>query len=265
MSNVAMMPVIAGVEITTDEEGRFNLNSLHKASGLGANKAPHQWLRTKSAKALIQELESDVQIRTSPVRSMKGNSQLCQQGTFAHELLAISYAGWISPAFQLKVNQVFLDYRTGKLAPVVPQEELSRMEILKLAMESESERLRLAHQVKEDAPKVAFCNRVIASEDVISVSMAAKIIGTGRNRLFAFMRQQKWVNRENEPYQDKITSGLLDVKVNKFNRPNDGLTTKCTTLVTGKGLYELERLYYGRTAPAEVLHHTGPVEQLKIH
>ncbi|MGT3291634.1 KilA-N domain-containing protein, partial [Yersinia enterocolitica] len=31
------------------------------------------------------------------------------QGTFAHELLAIEYAGWISPAFRLQVNQTFLD------------------------------------------------------------------------------------------------------------------------------------------------------------
>lgn len=54
-------------------------------------------------------------------------------GTFAHELLAISYAGWISPAFQLPVNQVFMDYRTGKLAPK-PETDLSRMEILRLAM-----------------------------------------------------------------------------------------------------------------------------------
>lgn len=27
------LPVIAGVEINTDTEGRFNLNALHKASG----------------------------------------------------------------------------------------------------------------------------------------------------------------------------------------------------------------------------------------
>ncbi|UBX29978.1 DNA-binding protein [Arsenophonus apicola] len=26
-------PIIAGVEITTDSDGRFNLNALHKASG----------------------------------------------------------------------------------------------------------------------------------------------------------------------------------------------------------------------------------------
>ncbi|ENZ1875423.1 hypothetical protein ACGGXQ_002104 [Salmonella enterica] len=32
-ANAENLPVIAGVEITTDDAGRFNLNALHKASG----------------------------------------------------------------------------------------------------------------------------------------------------------------------------------------------------------------------------------------
>ncbi|TXE25875.1 KilA-N domain-containing protein [Serratia ureilytica] len=100
MSNVAnkSLPVIAGVLISTDDEGRFNLNALHKASGLGANKAPAQWLRTNAAQELVQEV-TDMQICTSPIHSIKGGPN---QGTFAHELLAVEYAGWISPAFRLK-------------------------------------------------------------------------------------------------------------------------------------------------------------------
>ncbi|MBW5853316.1 KilA-N domain-containing protein, partial [Yersinia enterocolitica] len=107
------LPVIAGVEINTDTEGRFNLNALHKASGLGANKAPAQWMRTQAAKEIVQEV-IDMQICTSPMKTIKGG---VNQGTFAHELLAIEYAGWISPAFRLQVNQTFLDYKTGKLQP----------------------------------------------------------------------------------------------------------------------------------------------------
>lgn len=33
------LPVICGIEITTDAEGRFNLNALHKASGKAEEKA----------------------------------------------------------------------------------------------------------------------------------------------------------------------------------------------------------------------------------
>nr|QVT77269.1 KilA [Vector p5231]QVT77280.1 KilA [Vector p2118]QVT77288.1 KilA [Vector p5010] len=53
------LSVICGVEITTDRAGRYNLNALHRASGLGAHKAPAQWLRTLSAKQLIEELEKE--------------------------------------------------------------------------------------------------------------------------------------------------------------------------------------------------------------
>ncbi|WP_275356057.1 KilA-N domain-containing protein, partial [Xenorhabdus bovienii] len=34
-------------------------------------------------------------------------------GTFAHELIAVSYAGWIRPDFQLDVNQAFIDFKSG--------------------------------------------------------------------------------------------------------------------------------------------------------
>lgn len=42
-------------------------------------------------------------------------------GTFAHELIAVEYAGWISPKFRILVNQTFIAYRTGKLQPQQPQ------------------------------------------------------------------------------------------------------------------------------------------------
>nr|WP_288102215.1 KilA-N domain-containing protein [Halomonas sp.] len=110
------LPVIAGHEITTDEHGRFNLNAIHRASGEGEHKRPSKWAVTAQAKELIEELEAQGPISGfAPLGSKHGGSG---RGTYAHELLAISYAGWISPKFQLQVNQVFLDYRMGKLQQV---------------------------------------------------------------------------------------------------------------------------------------------------
>ncbi|ELJ4794497.1 KilA-N domain-containing protein [Salmonella enterica] len=106
------LPVIAGVEITTDAVGRFNLNALHRASGAEKKNGPSYWLALESTKQLIEELENQTtEITVVTVEGRNG-------GTFAHELLAIEYAGWISPAFRLQVNQTFLDFRTGKLVPV---------------------------------------------------------------------------------------------------------------------------------------------------
>lgn len=105
MSN---LPVVAGVTVTTDKEGRFSLNALHRASEAEKKSSPSYWLALQGTKDLISELEKNTTEIT--VVSSSGRNG----GTFAHELLAVSYAGWISAEFQLKVNQVFLDYRAGK-------------------------------------------------------------------------------------------------------------------------------------------------------
>ncbi|MCK2155615.1 KilA-N domain-containing protein [Citrobacter braakii] len=122
--NEIAAPVICGVEITTDAEGRFNLNALHKASEQGKSKAPNEWLRLKQTKELIEELESnllknnqagDSRLAPKAVNSVHGGSG---HGTFAHELLAIEYAGWISPAFRLQVQQAF--YEAGIMSNTAP-------------------------------------------------------------------------------------------------------------------------------------------------
>lgn len=111
-TNNSNCPVIAGVSIATDKEGRYNLNALHKASGGTDAKRPKAWLATKSTQELIEELRRNSAFGQEIITVTKGGTN---QGTFAHELLAVSYAGWISPKFQLMVNQVFLDYKKGEL------------------------------------------------------------------------------------------------------------------------------------------------------
>lgn len=245
-SDNSQVPVIAGVEITIDTEGRINLNELHRASGCLKKNGPSYWLALESTNSLIEELQSDTGISVSLIQAVKGNrSDKTQQGTFAHELLAISYAGWISPTFQLKVNQVFIDYRTGKLQPVVTQtiDFNNPTQVAGILAQSLGKVQEQAKQIKADKPKVDFHDKVAVTEGDMSVAKAAKLLGTGQNRLFAWLRRNRWVTRVNEPYQSKIECGLLDVKLGKhYVHPERGLSQSVTTRVTGKGLVALMRL-----------------------
>ena len=238
MNNVIQFPVIKSVEINMDEFGRFNLNALHRASGGEKRNGPSYWLTIDSTQKLIDELtqqQTDTGISVSTVRTQKGGKS---QGTFAVEQLAVAYANWISPSFYLQVINTFLAYRKGPNPST-----LSRLEILRLAMEAEEENQRLTDQVEGMRPKVEFHDQVHDAPDTITVAEAAKLIGTGRTRLFSFLRKSGWISRRNEPYQSKIEAGLMDVKLSHWSHPDQGLKESVTAMITGKGLTRLKEIY----------------------
>lgn len=156
-------------------------------------------------------------------------------------------------AFKKALIKAFFEMRDELNKRQAPAENLSRMDILQLAMQSEEDRIRLEqeklnleHQLEKEAPRVAFAKQVEVAPDAISVAQAAKIIGTGQRRLFAFLRQIGWITRHNEPYQAKIEAGYLDVKLGSWEHPDHGLKQSVTALVTGKGLAKLQKLWSER-------------------
>lgn len=100
-----------GITVRSNENGLYNLNDLHKLSGGEANKSPSQWLRLNETKELIEECEN----LTMHMCIVKNNKSVIEVkegrygGTYTHELLLVSYAGWVSTKFQLYINQVFLN------------------------------------------------------------------------------------------------------------------------------------------------------------
>jgi len=224
------LPVVAGVPVNTDDQGRFNLNALHKASGGRDSKRPKTWLNTKQAQDLVNELRQNSAFEVLSVT--KGGSS---PGTYAHELLAISYAGWISPAFQLKVNQVFLDYRAGRLH-TNHMPELSRREILKLAMDAEEENEKLREQLSLHQSDAEFAEALRGANGAVSLSTAAKLLGCGPRKLDAFLFKMKWLRRDFTPYQYAIKLGYMELNLVHDKTEGNFFPKPC---ITGKGLSAL--------------------------
>lgn len=115
--------------ISLDEYGRVSLNTLHQLSGKGSAKKPDNWLRLQSTQELITEISQFSDMRTAPLQVINGG---IHRGTYAHELLAISYAGWISPGFQLQVNQAFLDSKRPPLLSINNDIQIDKDEYIDL-------------------------------------------------------------------------------------------------------------------------------------
>ena len=124
--------IISNSLIPVDHYNRVNLNALHKASGIGKTKQPSNWLRLNATMELVSELERSSDLRNALIEKQQAGKL---QGTFAHELLAISYAGWISPKFQLEVNRVFLHSKRNEpeLATLPTLSELPILDFPKCA------------------------------------------------------------------------------------------------------------------------------------
>lgn len=192
------------------------------------------------------------QIEDEPGVDAMGRSRKTQVYRFAGEQGkrdSIIVVAQLSPEFTASLVDRWQELESQLAKP----RELSRLELIQMALESEQEKLRLEedkraleHRIEEDAPRVAFAKQVEVSEGSISVAQAAKILGTGRQRLFAFLRQAGWVTRKNEPYQSKIEAGYLDVKLGSWEHPDHGVQQSVTALVTGKGLVKLRDLWAQR-------------------
>lgn len=102
MNTNTMTLNISNLPIRQDEDGRFSLNDLHKASGNLAKHKPSEYLRNQQAKDLVSEIE--LEAVNPAIKIIKGRGLT---GTYACKELVYAYAMWISPAFTLKVIRAY--------------------------------------------------------------------------------------------------------------------------------------------------------------
>lgn len=91
----------------------------------------------------------------------------------------------------------------------LPKDYLSALKALVVA---EEEKQKLLAENEELKPKAAFYDDVTGSDDTIDIKSAAKVLNIpnmGRNKLFAFLRDNHVLNKRNEPYQCFIDRGYF--------------------------------------------------------
>lgn len=98
---------------------------------------------------------------------------------------------------------------------------------------------QLNAKIEKDKPLVEFAGRVGDTSGLIDVGAFAKLlhkknVDIGRTRLFAWLREQKYLRHNNEPYQKWIDSGIFQTREFTYmaqGQPCIGIKT----YITGKG------------------------------
>ena len=138
--------VIGDFSIRQDEDGRYCINDLHKASGGADKHQPAFFMRNKQTKDLIEELESEFMIcknadhkmlksehhKSKAVNTVKGKG--LSQGTFVVKELVYYYAMWISAKFHLTVIRAYdamvMQWQINDRQSITPEQQALLHEIV---------------------------------------------------------------------------------------------------------------------------------------
>lgn len=98
-------------------------------------------------------------------------------------------------AFKKAIVKGFFEMAKQLQAPAAPA-ELSRMEILQLAMKAEQENLALKAEVSAAIPKVAYMDQFVADTDLLKLRAVASRLGVGETALRGLLIAKKWIYKE---------------------------------------------------------------------
>lgn len=154
--------------------------------------------------------------------------------------------------------------------PAVPGVDLAAMEqmladgpAVLMLLSKTSERLaltmaenhRLTVEVEVMKPKARLADRLLTAHGDMSVREAAQClaadhgIDTGQNRLFDYLREIRWIDAKDTPYQRHIDAGRIRTRPTSYDHPKTGVRVLADPQVriTAKGLADLHRMLTGET------------------
>lgn len=232
------------ITIGQDDAGRYCLNDLHKAAvANGANertKEPGKFFGSSQTAELIAVLTDTQNPGIAPVNAVRGGHD---QGTYVVKELVYAYAMWISAPFHLQVIRAYDAMATGNA--VMNPAQLTRLQLIEIALQAEQERLLLVEQVEALTPKAEALDRIATATDgAMCITNAAKSLQVQPKRLFSWLQEHQWIYRRAGGsgwigYQHRIQLGQLEHKVTTVERSDRSAKTVEQVLVTAKGLTKL--------------------------
>lgn len=142
--------------------------------------------------------------------------------------------------------------RTGGYGAAPSRAALSRKEMARYWYEAEERAEAAEEHAAALAPAADAWTALADAEGDYSVREAAQIldrdphIKTGRNRLFAQMRDLRWIDRGGEPYQHQVDTGRLVRRTTSYPHPHSGEPQLSAQVrITPKGVEKLRELLGG--------------------
>lgn len=233
-------------EVPFTDEAFFNATIAAKTFCKKAN----DWLRLDSTKEYIDAMietgicsvsGNPVTSQNQIVRIIQGGSNPTLQGTWLHHKLAIPYARWLNVKFSL-----WCDQQIDAIIHSKPVVELTREQILVMALESERKAIELAKKLEEAKPMIDFHEEVTEGVGEFTIPKACKILfnaAVTADQLRHWLKTNNWMDKRkgfNEPTMWALRQGYMRQRISVKIRP--GIVVDIP-MITTKGFTLLRHLY----------------------
>lgn len=142
-----------------------------------------------------------------------------------------------------QARQYFIECERKAKQPAVNAAELTRLELIQIAMNAETERLALEAKNKELEPKADAYDDFIDTTGKYNIGTVAKMFGRGQNWLFRELRNAGVLiskgAMKNTPYSQYMK--YFEVKAHEYERKNGEMGCSYTTYVQPVGIDFIRR------------------------
>ena len=204
----------------------------------------------RNVKLSIERLMLKGVIQDSPMTNIERINNLGLKTTvgvyvFSGEqgkLDSITVVAQLCPQFTAALVKRWYELETQKPT------ELSRMDLINLALAAEQENQALKDHVAELEPKALVMDTIAETTNTYTIRDSAKTIGIPESKLIDFMISKHWVYRENSrhrrlcAYGQRINQKVMINKVSKVIACEDGDKVFTQARITAFGLTRLTAL-----------------------
>ena len=124
--------------------------------------------------------------------------------------------------------------------------QMSRMQLLQLAIQAEEERLSLEHKVDELTPRAAVADRLTGADGWLCIREAAKALKLAEKKLVIWLLEHKWMYRDLKGrlrgYADK-TPKYINHKITPIPTDVDAEKVSLQAMITPAGLARLADIF----------------------
>ena len=191
-------------------------------------------------KKMLSDLDLHAPDFSGTYKTGRGNEYECFNLPKRETLILVS-------GYKLELRARIIDrWQELEARPLLP--ELSRMDILQMAVDAEKEKLAYKQELEVAAPKLRAHNRLAETRGAYCLTDAAKHLQIAPKELIGWLREREWIYKRTGSdkwvaYQSKQKPGYLIHKTYIYGTDDLGEPRKSDqVLVTPKGLARIAEI-----------------------